>query len=109
VIDLRDTTTTRGGWIPGDHQTSVISPDDPGYRLLPAPGLCVALVRHPDASLDLDVFRACALALAAATPPGHLVPDLDDRHLTHAIASPVLRVLARRPPSRSPRPPRRPT
>lgn len=96
VIDLLGATQA-AGWMPGDHSTSVISPDDPSYRLLPAPGLCAALVHHPDATLDLDVSRACALALAVATPPGHLVADLDDPHLTEAIASPVLRVLARRP------------
>lgn len=105
VIDLLGTTMQPTGWIPGDRRSSVISPDDPSYRLLPAPGLCTALVHQPDATLDLDVFRACAMALVLATPSGCLVPDLDDPYLTKAIAYPVLRVLARRPSSHSPRPP----
>jgi hypothetical protein len=105
VIDLLGTTKPPTGWIPGDRWSGVISPDDPTYRLLPVPGVCTALVRHPDATLDLDVFRACALAMAVTTPPGDLVPDLDNPHLTEAIASPVLRVLARRPSTRAPRPP----
>lgn len=105
VIDLLGATRQPTGWSPGDHRSSVISSDDPIYRLLPVPGLCTALVRRRDATLDLDVLRACALAVAVATPPGNLVPDLDDPHLTEAIATPVLRILARRPSSRSPRPP----
>ena len=74
----------------------MISPNDPSYRLLPAPGLVGALVHFPDAALDLDVFRACALTLTAATPPGHPVPEIDDPHLTEVITYAVLRVLAQR-------------
>jgi len=96
VIDLLGATIQPGGWIPGDRVSAVISPDDPSYRLLPTPGLLAALVRHPDATPDLDMFRACALALAAATPPRRLVPDIDDPHLAEAIASAVHQVLAHR-------------
>lgn len=78
---------------------------DPSYRLLPAPGLCAALVRYPDAEVDLDVSRACALALAAATPPNQPVPELDGPHLAEAIASRVLRVLAQRASSGKAKPP----
>jgi hypothetical protein len=77
----------------------VISPDDPSYRLLPVPGLFAALARQPDAVLGLDVFQACAKAMASATPPGRLVPDIDDPHLTEAISSAVRRAFPRRAPS----------
>lgn len=105
MIDLLGATTRPGGWAPGDQRSSVISPEDPSYRLLPVPGLCAALLHYPDASLDIDVSRACALALAVQAPPGQLVPDLDDPRLAEAIARPVRRVLARRPSAQSPRPP----
>lgn len=96
MIDLLGATAQPGGWVPGDHRSAVISPADPSYRLLPTPGLLAALVRHRDAMPDLDVFRACALALAAATPPGRLVPDIDDPHLAETIAAAVKLVLAQR-------------
>jgi len=102
VIDLLGATTQPAGWVPGGHWSSVLTPDDPGYRLLPAPGLLAALVHYPDATLDLDVFRACALALTAATPPGKPVPEIDDPHLTEMIASAVFGVLAQRASSRPP-------
>lgn len=96
VIDLVGATTRPARWIPGHRASTVLRPDDPSYRLLPAPGLFAALVHYPHAAPDVDVFQACALALAAATPRDHLVPDIDDRHLTEPIASAVLRILAQR-------------
>jgi malate dehydrogenase (oxaloacetate-decarboxylating) len=106
VIDLLGATTKPSGWTPGDSWSSVVSPDDPGYRLLPAPGLFAGLVRYPGAALDLDVFRMCALTLTAATPSGELVPEMDDPHLTEVISSAVLRVLSQRKLSGYQRPPR---
>ena len=105
VIDLLGATSKSSGRMPGEGWSSVVSPDDPSYRLLPAAGLFAALVRSPDATVDLDVFRVCALTVAAATSPGHLVPELDDPRLTAAIASAVFRALAQRAPSGSNRMP----
>jgi malate dehydrogenase (oxaloacetate-decarboxylating) len=106
VIDLVGGTSQPSGRVPADGWSSVVSPD-PGYRLLPAAGLLAALAHYPHAALDLDVFRVCALALASAAPPGESVPDIDDPHLTDAIASAVLRVLAQRALSGLRRPPYR--
>lgn len=105
VIDLLGATAPAAGWVPGDRWSNVISPDDPGYRLLPAPGLFAALAHYPDATVDLDVLRACAMAMTAATPPGRPVPEMDDPHLTEAIVSAVFRVLAQRTSSGAHRPP----
>jgi malic enzyme len=92
VVDLIGATARSGD----DQWSTVIGPDDPGYRSLPAPGLFAALVHYPNATLDLDVLRACVLALVAATPRGRPVPETDDPHLAETIASAVLRVLAQR-------------
>ncbi|HVV21274.1 MAG TPA: hypothetical protein VHF06_17685 [Pseudonocardiaceae bacterium] len=99
VVDLTGTVE------PPDRQPgwpAVITPDDAGmFRMLPAPGLMRALAGHQDATLDVDVSRAAALALAAATPPDRPIPDPADPDLAEAIGVAVLRVLARRPPARA--------
>jgi hypothetical protein len=74
----------------------VISPNHPGYRLLPVPGLLHALASHPGASLDVDVSWASAHALASATPPDRLVPDMADSAPARAVTSAALRMLAER-------------
>lgn len=82
----------------GHDWQAIIRPDEPGLRMLPVPGLVLALASHPHATVDIDVSRAGALALAAATSPGRRVPDGGDPHLAETVSAAVLRILARRPP-----------
>lgn len=96
MIDLLGATALPGGWAPGDHRSAVLSPTDPTYRLLPTLGLIAALVRHRDARPDINMFRSCALSLAAVTPPGRLVPDVNDPHLADTVASAVARTVGHR-------------
>lgn len=65
---------------------AVIVPDPARDPLLALPGLLRALSRHPRARLTPDVQHACAIALSAATPPGHQVPRRADETLTRQIA-----------------------
>ncbi|AHH98816.1 hypothetical protein GCM10010174_66670 [Kutzneria viridogrisea] len=65
---------------------TVIAPDNPASHLLALPGLLTALVQTPEPVLDVALYRVCALALAASTPPGRLLPDLTDPAVTDNIA-----------------------
>lgn len=69
---------------------AVIVPDPARDPMLAAPGLLQVLARHPAAKLTLDVHHACALALAAATPPGDQLPRRPDQSLTRRIADAAL-------------------
>ena len=97
VIDLIAATghlTAAGSTAAGsDHPTVVVLvADDPHYPWLALPGLLTATVGSPRPWLDIDIHRACALALAAATPPGKLLPE-SDPSLTDLVASAVIRTL----------------
>ena len=72
---------------------AVIAPDEPDDHLLAVPGLLRALAASAHPTLTLEVYLRCALALAAATPPGRLLPELTDAGLTAAVADAVTREL----------------
>src|SRR6185436_19452365 len=57
---------------------AVIVPDPGRDPSLALPGLVLALTRHPGARLTVEIQHACALALAAATPPGEQLPRRPD-------------------------------
>jgi hypothetical protein len=59
---------------------------------LALPGLLTATVGSPRPWLDIDIHRACVLALVTVTPPGTLLPE-SDPSLTDLVASAVIRVL----------------
>ncbi len=75
-----------------DPSPVVLGADDPGYPWLALPGLLTATVGSPRPWLDIDIHRSCVLALAAATPPGALLPE-SDPSLTNLVASAVIRTL----------------
>lgn len=65
---------------------AVITPDHRRDPLLALPGLLRAITADPAAPLNVDVQHACALALAAATPPGKRLPHEPDEILTRLVA-----------------------
>ncbi|MFJ8962708.1 hypothetical protein ACIRG5_25280 [Lentzea sp. NPDC102401] len=65
---------------------AVIVPDTGRDPLLALPGLLQTLVRHPDTRLTVEMQHACALALAAATPPGNQLPRQADHALVTQVA-----------------------
>lgn len=72
---------------------AVIAPDEPDDHLLAVPGLLRVLAASAHPTLTLEVYHACAVALAAATPPSRLLPELTDPGLTAAVAGTVTREL----------------
>lgn len=75
VVDLLGGTQEA---VDGRVRRPVIGPDDPSCRLVAIPGLLTAIVHALEPVLDTTLYRACAVALAASTPPGKLLPDLTD-------------------------------
>ena len=67
---------------------SVLTLCPPNSQFLAAPGLLRALAERPitPVELGIDTYRACALALAAATPPRRRLPDLLHDQTADAIA-----------------------
>lgn len=72
---------------------AVIVPDPGRDPLLALPGLARAFARHPGARLTVEIQHACALALAAATPPGEQLPRRPDHTLVEQIADATTRAL----------------
>lgn len=58
----------------------------PRWPLLALPGLIRAVAAGPPTELDLAVYQACAVALAAAAPPGRALPDPRDPAVAAAVA-----------------------
>lgn len=85
VVDLLGGARERAEIAEGSRR-AVIGSDDPGCHLLALPGLLTAVVRTPEPVLDVALYRVCALALAACTPPGQLVPTLGDPAVTDHVA-----------------------
>ena len=84
VVDLLDITAQAGIDAP-DATPAVVTPH--GHdAVLAVPGLLRALLRTPDARLDVSVCHACVLALVMATPLGERLPIGPDQALTDQIA-----------------------
>jgi len=96
VIDLRGGTgvgTVGIGAFAPDLEPTVIAPDSRRGPLLALPGLLRALIRAPDARLDVEVHHACALALVMATPPEDLLPHQPYDVLVDRVADAALQAL----------------
>ena len=75
-------------------------PSDPyDYGALVIPGLLRGLCRHQPTSVTIEVLAACSRALALVTAADEILPDIDERLLTPAVARHVHRALAHRQPS----------
>jgi hypothetical protein len=82
----------RFAW-PRHSAPAVIVPDTARDPLLALPALLQVLAQHPQARLTSEVQHACAVALAAATPPGEQLPRRPDHHLTRQIADAATQAL----------------
>ncbi|GAA0637640.1 hypothetical protein GCM10010174_69300 [Kutzneria viridogrisea] len=85
LICLLDTTTGAATAIEPPRHV-LVTTADPACHLLALPGLVQAVLRSPVTSLEVEVLRACAMALAAATPPGRRLPELTEPAVTRAVA-----------------------
>lgn len=79
VIDLIGATAP-------DLEPAVITPNRERDTVLALPGLVQAVANAPGARLDIEVHRACVLALVMATPPTAVLPQGPTRELTDRIA-----------------------
>lgn len=90
IIDLIAATDLDAGF---DAGPAVITPDRERDTLLALPGLVRAVAQTPHARLDIEVHRACVLALVMATPPTDLLPHGPDRELTDRVATAAVTAL----------------
>jgi hypothetical protein len=81
-------------------RTLRLPPEPFDYGALVLPGLLSALCGRNCASLTIDVVAACARGLALVSPPGQILPALDDPLLVPAVAREVARTLGDYPPYR---------
>jgi hypothetical protein len=82
------------------------------YGALVLPGLLRGLCRHEHASVTIDVFAACARALALVTAADQILPDIDELLLIPAVTRHVDRALcedSRHRPLAHRQPPRQPS
>jgi malate dehydrogenase (oxaloacetate-decarboxylating) len=85
-----------------DLEPPVITPNREGDTTLALPGLLQAVADAPSARLDIEVHRACVLALVMATPPTAVLPQGPTRELTERVAGAAATALrASEVPSRS--------
>ena len=69
-------------------------PDEPfDYGSLVLPGLLSAVCGHAATTVTIDMLAASAKALALVTPPGRVLPHLNDRLLILAVARHVSKTL----------------
>lgn len=79
VIDLLGCTRELAEAAEDHPELIIITPDKTSWALLALPGLLHAVTTAQHPRVGVEDCHACALALAAATPPDRLLPDPTER------------------------------
>ncbi|MGH4000153.1 MAG: hypothetical protein ACRDTJ_22150, partial [Pseudonocardiaceae bacterium] len=96
VIDLVGCTRELAEAASDHPELIIITPDKTNWALLALPAVLHAVATAQDPRAGVERYHACALALAAATPPDRLLPDQMEPALTSTSSRP--------PPARRPCP-----